>query len=126
MSFTTVASCGTDHAGWLKSIEFYEGEFNILKERLLEIAAKNTGEAVMAEVEHFQNQFIVQRNNLDELKHLIHEHELQVSTDAKLHSGKMDTTRVRQHHEVKEQFDNTEKIINELRHEFNRFLAKWM
>lgn len=126
MSFITVANCATDHAAWLKSIEFYEGEFDILKGRLLEIAAKNTGEAVMAEVEHFQNQFIIQRNNLDELKHAIHEHDLQVSSDAKLHSGKMDTIRVRQHHEVKEQFDNTEKIINDLRHEFNRFLAKWM
>jgi hypothetical protein len=126
MSFTTVAHCGTDHASWLKAIAFYEEEFDILKERLMEIAQKNSGAAIMARVEHFQNQFIVQRNNMDELKHRIREHDLQVSTAARQHSGKMDTANDGVHNSIREQFMGIEKISNELRHEFNQFLSKWM
>ena len=126
MSFTTVAHCGTDHATWLKTIAFYEGEFDILKERLLEIAQKNTGAAIMAQVEHFQNQFIIQRNNMDELKHRVREHDLLVSADAQQHSGKMDTGNDGVHKSIKEQFVSTESIINNLRQEFNQFLSKWM
>jgi hypothetical protein len=126
MSFTTVAHCGTDHAAWLKSIEFYEGEFAILNKRLLEIASKNTGVEILSQVEHFQNQFIIQQNNMDELKHLIRGHDANVSADAKQHSGKMNTLMVGEHHEVREKFERVEKIINDLRQEFNVFLAKWM
>ena len=126
MSFTTVTHCGTEHSAWLKSIEFYEGEFDILKQRLLEIAQKNTGLEIMSQVEHFQNQFIVQRNNLDELKHLIREHDGQVSIDARQHSGKMDVHDIVSHNSVKDQFESIEKVINDLRHEFNLFLAKTM
>jgi len=126
MSFTTVGHCGNDHAAWLKSIEFYEGEFDILKARLLEIAGKNSGTEVSQQVEHFQNQFIVQRNNIDVLKQHIHEHDGKVSKEALAHSGKMDTAFVHQHQDLKEEFDSKEKVINGLRHEFNQFLSKWM
>lgn len=124
MSFTTVAHCGTDHAAWLKSIAFYEDEIEILKQRLLEVAGKNTRLEVMTQVEHFQNQFIIQRNNMDGLKHRIRGHDLLVSQDARQHSGKMDTANAAVHNSVKEDFNRTEEIINELRKEFNQFLSK--
>ena len=73
MSYTTTAHLGHDHLEWLKSIEFYEDEFDILEKRLAEIVSKNNGAEAMAGVEHFQNQFVIQRNNLDELKHSINE-----------------------------------------------------
>ncbi|MFM7300624.1 MAG: hypothetical protein ACKO1R_05725 [Crocinitomicaceae bacterium] len=44
------------------------------------MTSKNTDKEVLKQVEHFQNQFIIQRNNIDELKHTIkiHENELQM------------------------------------------------
>jgi vacuolar-type H+-ATPase subunit H len=126
MSYTTVTHCGNDHLEWLKSIDFYEDEFDTLEKRLMEIADKNSGHEVMAGVEHFQNQFIVQRNNIDELRHSINEHAGKVSADAKAHAGKMETYLIGEHDRVKDQFNIFEKIVKELRHEFNLFLAKWM
>jgi hypothetical protein len=126
MNFTTVAHCGTDHAAWLKSVAFYEGEFDSMNERLMEIASKNTGVETMAEVEHFQNQFIIQRNNMDELKHQVREHDLLVSQEARQHSGKMDSGNATVHNNVKEAFSKTEEIINNLRKEFNQFLSRTM
>ena len=80
----------------------------------------------MAEVEHFQNQFIVQRNNIDELRHSIKEHENVVAADARVHAGKMESSHSGRHAELKDQVVSFEKIFNELRHEFNSFLSKWM
>jgi hypothetical protein len=126
MSYITISHCGNDHLEWLKSIDFYEDEFGTLEKRLMEIADKNSGQEVMAEVEHFQNQFIVQRNNIDELRHSIREHAGKVSVDAKEHAGKMETYLIGEHGRLKDQFDIFEKVIKDFRHEFNLFLAKWM
>jgi tetrahydromethanopterin S-methyltransferase subunit G len=126
MSYTSVAHCGNSHLEWRKSIDFYKDEFNTLEKRLDEIVQKNNKQQVMAGVEHFQNQFIVQRNNLDELKHRIHEHEGKVAADVKIHAGKMQTDLVGEHDLVGMDFDNMEKVIKELRWEFNQFLSKWM
>lgn len=126
MTYTDVSHCGNDHAEWLKSIDFYKGEFNILNKRLQEVAQKNTSADAMAWVEHFQNQFVVQRNNMDELKHSIHVHEDKVATDSREHAGKIETGLVKEHVTIREQLENHEKIIKELRQEFNQFLSKWM
>ena len=115
MSYTTVTQCGNDHSVWLKSLDFYDEEFVILERRLVEIVNKNNSHDAMAGVEHFQNQFIVQRNNIDELMHSINEH-----------AGKMESGLVDEHNSLHEQFDIFEKIVKELRLEYNLFLVKWM
>ena len=126
MSYTTVIHFGSDHLEWLKSIDFYDGELDILENRLKEIVSKNNGAEAMAGVEHFQNQFIIQRNNIDELRHSINEHAVKVSADAKKHAGKMEAGFVGEHEQLKDGVKTFEKIVNGLRHEFNVFLAKWM
>lgn len=126
MSYTTVAHCGTDHQEWLKAIDFYDNELDILEDRLAEVAKKNSSEDAMKGVEHFQNQFIIQRNTIDELRHFIHEHEGKVSRDVQLHAGHIETQQVVGHDSLKEEFASFEKVINELRDEFKLYLSKWM
>ena len=125
MNYTTVSHCGNDHQEWLKSVEFYDQDLDTLEKRLMEIVTKNNTRDVMAGVEHFQNQFIVQRNNMDELRHSIHEHAGKVATVAQAHAGRMETALVGEHDGLGEQVRSFEKIFNELRHEYNLFLAKW-
>lgn len=126
MNYTTVNHCGTDHSEWLKGLDFYDEELDIMKKRLLEIVEKNNGKEIMVEVEHFQNQFVVQRDNIDQLQHDIHEHDKNVATEAQVHAGKMKSSEVGEHSKLKEQVESFEKVFNELRHEFNGFLSKWM
>ncbi len=126
MNYTTVTHCGSDHSQWLKDFGFYDEELDTLENRLLEIVRKNNGKDVMAGVEHFQNQFVVQRNNIDQLQHDIHKHDSIVAKDAQDHAGKMKSSLVEEHSKLKDQVETFEKIFNELRHEYNRFLSKWM
>jgi hypothetical protein len=126
MTYTAVTHCGNDHSHWLKDLGFYDEELDTLEKRLLEIVRKNNGKEVMTGVEHYQNQFVIQRNNIDQLQHDIREHDGIVAAEAQAHAGKMKSTEVGEHSKLKEQVEAFEKVFNELRHEYNRFLSKWM
>ena len=126
MSYTTVAHFGNDHLEWISNIDFYKDELSVLENRLEEVARKNNGAEAMAGVEHFQNQFIIQCDNMDELRHSINQHTGKVSADAKKHAGRMEAGFVGEHEQLRGRVKTFEKIVNDLRHEFNVFLAKWM
>ena len=126
MSYTNAINLGHAHQEWLKALDFYETELEILTGRLTEITAKNTIADAMEPAEHFQNQFIVQKNNIDELKHSINQHAHLVFEDAKKHVGRVEDTRVGEHKEIEGQVLQFEKVINELRQEFNKYATKWM
>ena len=51
-----------EHTDWISKLKFYDDEICILKNRLSEIISKNTQKDILAEAEHFQNQFIIQKN----------------------------------------------------------------
>ncbi len=126
MSSLTVSHIGTEHQEWLQAIEFYKSEFDLLQKRLAEIVSKNTSHEALEGVEHFQNQFIVQRNNIDELRHSINEHVHNVKLDAERHANQVEEERVAEHVKLKDEFSVFEKVVKELRQEFNEYLTKWM
>ena len=77
-------------------------------------------------VEHFQNQFIVQRNNIDELKHEVNIYVSKLGTDAQQHGGRMESNMLDEHAALHEKYEDFERVMNILRHEFNEYLSKWM
>lgn len=126
MSYTTITRIGTDHTIWQKGFGFYKDELEIMEARLSEIAEKNSSFEVRQGVEHFQNQFIVQRNNIDELKHEVNLYVEKLGKDAHLHGGRMESLMINEHADLHEKYENFERVMNILRHEFNEFLSKWM
>lgn len=116
----------SEHSDWIRSIDFYKQEIEILKKRLSEVSIKYSKQEVRAEVEHFQNQFIVQRNNLDELRHAIGEHVNHMQQDTEKMAQHLSNVTLAEHDQRREDLVSLEKVINELRHEFNRFLSRYM
>ena len=115
------------HNSWLRSLDFYKTEINTLKGMLTEIAAKNTGEQVMKEVEHYENQFKVQLENIDILTHDIRENLAEAGRQANASgAGYVDGSLLSKHTELGEKYATEEKIVNELRHSFQLFAAEWM
>jgi hypothetical protein len=45
--------------------------------------------------------------------------------DMQKHVGRVEEHKVVEHHVIEESLLNLERIINEIRHHFNRYLAKW-
>lgn len=126
MRYTNASLLNYEHFDWLKTIDFYKDDLSVLQKRLAEVSFKNTGKEVMADVEHFQNQIIVQRNNLEELSHGIYEHIHHVVEDSRVHAGRVAQPLVEEHSQKKDEFQSLMHVIKGLRHEFNHFIAKWL
>src|SRR5690242_732236 len=89
MSHTATIKSGVLQHEWLRELDFYELEIKILQKMLQEVTAKNTNDEARAGIEHFQNQFILQKNNLDELRASIEDHLELTFDDVKDHTGKV-------------------------------------
>lgn len=114
------------HQEWLGKIAFYRDEVKIMQSRIEEIASKNTGKDILKQVEHFQNQLIIQSSTLDELSHDINKHEQEITEMIKANPIASDHRRAEVHPEHAEGIVSFEKYFNELRHELITFLAKTM
>lgn len=110
----------------LRGIAFYKQELGILQERLQEVAADNTAREVQEKVDHFQNQFLIHGNCLDELKHDIHANDQAIEAELLLTGDLVSEGTATEHKSIHERYVDEEKIFNGLRQEFNRFAAEWM
>lgn len=123
----SITHVNNSHSTWLRSLDFYKSELNILKGELAEIAVKNTHKDVRKEVEHYENQFKVQTENIDTLVHDIKKNVANIAAEAHDgHAGHIEGKLLAQHDNFEKKFEDEEKVINELRHNFQRFAADWM
>ncbi|MBI3238874.1 MAG: hypothetical protein HYZ43_08575 [Flavobacteriia bacterium] len=115
-----------ENTEWMSKLNFYKDEIEILKGRLEEITGKNNAHEVLSQVEHFQNQWIIQRNNIDEISHQVKANEASLLEEINSNPVAVDHRKVEYHAQEQELVDSFEKNFNDLRQEFNTFSAKWM
>lgn len=115
-----------EHRQWLNRLAFYGDEIKIMQNRIAEVASRNTVQEVMAQLEHFQNQLIIQSSTIDQLNHDIKKHEQVIAAEAQKNPVAADHRRTEIHPEQKEAVASFEKVFNELRHELIHWLAKVM
>ena len=116
----------SENSEWASKLNFYRDEIAILKTRLEEIASKNSNKDVLLEVEHFQNQFIIQKNNIDEISHNVKMNEESLQKEINSNPIAVDHRKVEYHIKEKNAVESFEKNFNDLRSEFKVFLAKHM
>jgi hypothetical protein len=114
------------HNDAIRGLDFYRDELTILNERLGEIAAANTNREVAEQVEHFQNQFIIHNEQIDELQHALRENLQLVAKQVIQTGGQTNETSLPANEGLYEKYLTEEKMLNELRHDFNRFASKWL
>ncbi len=113
-----------EHKVWMNELNFYADEVRIYEHQLEELVGKNIKE-MLPGLEKFQNNFIRQKEVLDELRHeiRIHEHELVLAVNA---VGKAIENNGRHDHEAfEEKVEIFKKIYVELKGEFLNFWRKW-
>lgn len=115
-----------DHTLWLNTLDFCKQEITILEHRMEEIAKRNTVKDVMAELEHFQNQYIRQNEVIDELRHELKQHENALEKESKEHPVAIDHRLFTDHTGHREAMVTFEKIYRELKEEFMQWLVKRM
>lgn len=111
---------------WLRELAFYKDELAILTKRLEEAAAKNTSGEVLAQVEHFQNRFIMLREQADILKHDISVRAKEVEELVKSKPEHIDEKFAATNDTDLTRVKDFSKSISDTRFEFNTFLSKVM
>jgi hypothetical protein len=112
-----------EHQLWTSEAKFFADELKIYQKRLEEVASKNTSQDILKQVEHFQNKFIIQKEQLDILNHEVTVHEQWLAKQAKNHPVAIDHQLFADHTTMHERMDAFRKIYAELKVEFIRFLA---
>ena len=115
------------HNDWLHALGFYKQELDIMRNRLTEVAGKNTGSEMLTHVEQFENQIQLKKENIDVLTHNIKENVSRISAQAEESpAGYIDGDLQFIHNNLGDNFKREEISINELRHSFNTFAAQWL
>ena len=115
-----------ENTDWMNRVAFYKDEITILQGILSEITSKNTGDEALKEVEHYQNQFIVQRDNLDQLAHNIRLNEQKFQQEVNDNPVAVDHRRTEYHQAEKDFIEYFENNFKGLRTDFKTFSSKWM
>ena len=121
-----ISRISNEHSDWNRGSAFYLDEISILSNRLQEISIVYSNEEVKSQVEHFQNQFIIQKNNLEELKKKINNHEHHLSQDAIHHAQHLTKETIEEHDQLRGEYMDLVKVIVELKHDFYKFVASYM
>jgi len=122
----TIYNEHTENMDWLSRLFFYKDEIAIMQRRLEEIVQANNSKEVLAQVEHFQNQLIIQKNNIDMIKHDVKQNESSLVKNITNNPVAVDHRKVVSHEKEKEEIETFEKHFNELRKELQEFLSKWL
>ena len=107
-------------------LDFYKDEIKILEGRLGELASKNSKNDILGELEKYQNQLIIQRNNIDEIAHKVKINEDTLVKEIEKNPVAVDHRHVPYHGAEKELVEGFESNFNSLRSDLNGFISKWM
>jgi hypothetical protein len=126
MQSTSGKHINYDYTAWQQALGFYKDELGIFKNRLTEVAAKNTGQETMQQVEHFQNQLLVHIESIDTLRHDIKVHLAEMAGTMQEQAGHVTHAQLDMQVALKDRYETEAKLFAELKESFNRFLTKVM
>nr|WP_314895682.1 hypothetical protein [uncultured Flavobacterium sp.] len=122
----TIYQLHEEHKTWLNKLLFYKDELKIMDNRILEVAKKNTSKEVRSLADHFNNQLIIQKEQIDILNHDIKSHELYLEAAALDNPNGIDNEKFSDHKKHRESIATFEKLFKDLREDLIDFLSKWM
>jgi hypothetical protein len=115
-----------ENTEWQNSLSFYKDELKIMQNRLGEIASKNSSKDILALVDHFQNQLIIQKEQIDWISHSINLSNDAINAEVKKNPTAVDHRTMSDHIAVRNSMEIFETIFTSLKKELNTFLSQWM
>lgn len=110
---------------WINELNFYKEEISLFERYLAKTISSNTDKEVAVGIEHFQNQFILQKEVIDHLKHDLRVSEKQLTGFVKELSGLgLENIKMDNHATLRERMKTFRTIYTELKKEFKAFEVK--
>lgn len=108
-----------EHIAWNNELDKIAKEIEGFEGILSELASPTN----KMKVEHFQNQFLIQKNAIAKLKNEIQKHDIAIEQSDKKPFESVKGVEADYHKKISEKIDTEIKIMDELRSEFNSFKA---
>ena len=115
-----------EHVQWNRELSFWEDELKSFKKRLEELVTRWTDKTVLAQLEHYQNEFILHDAIIDKLQEAIEAHEARIAGISKTEKDVLDAQYVKKHLEFRNKMETQRQIYADLKKEFFKFLTKYM
>ena len=115
-----------EHEQWRSELAFWKDELKSFNNRLSELVTRWTDKEVLAQLEHYQNQFILHGGVIENLRETIEKHEINIAGHSQKGNVSMDVALVKVHLEFREKMETQRQIYADLKKEFFRFLSKYM
>jgi len=115
-----------EHIQWRRELAFWEDELKSFKNRLSELVTRWTDKKVLAQLEHYQNEFILHGGIIQDLLEAIDEHETRIAGQSITGTDAIDTQLAKKHLEFRNRMETQRQIYTDLKKEFFRFLTKYM
>ncbi|TNE49773.1 MAG: hypothetical protein EP344_17830 [Bacteroidetes bacterium] len=113
------------HRTWLNYLSFYKDEMDIFQRRLDEVVSKHLNDKeVMPQVEHFQNQLILQKEQHDILRHDIKQYENKIEAAYEANPVLAENSRVPGEDELAERVQTFARLFKEMKDAFYHFVAR--
>lgn len=131
MSYTTVkkvhiSDLHFDHVLWKNELSFYKEELVIFQKRLDEVSGKNTSAEMKPEQSRLQNQLLIQKNEIDEISHILNVHEDSIASHSKEHPVASDHSLHTDHAGLRERVKQFIVLYTPFKQELMKFLSTWM
>ena len=121
---TTVFSLHKEYNESISELNFYKREINTFQQRLAQLAMQSEPVEVRANLEQIQNQFILEKEVVDELIHKLHDSEKQLVGFVKEVSGLgLENMNMDNRPNLREDMHTFRKIYFDLKSRFKTFAA---
>ena len=115
-----------EHERWKSELLFWRDEMKSFTKRLEELVTRWSDKEVLAQLEHFQNEFILHGGRIDEFLEGIENHEHQIAGSSKSGEDSMDRILFKKHLEFRDEMETEREMFHTLKKEFFAFLTKYM
>lgn len=115
-----------EHKQWEGELAFWEDELKSFNNRLSELVTRWTDKDVLAQLEHYQNEFVLHGGVIEDLQESINEHEERIAGQSIEGEEAIDVQLAKKHVEFRNRIETQREIYADLKKEFFRFLEKYM
>jgi hypothetical protein len=113
-----------DHELWLAEMAFWKQEIDILDKYLAAVIITLADRDSRGEVDHFQNQFFIQRNFINSLKNDVKAQEKLISQlEVDINNRLLQQKKADDEYEIRDKMLTNEKLYNELKLSFKEWLS---
>lgn len=115
-----------EHEQWKGELAFWKQELLFFNNKLSELVTRWTNKDVLAQLEHYQNEFILHGGVIEDLQETIEKHETRIAAQSKEGEDAIDVRLAEQHVAFRDKMETQREIYADLKKEFFRFLEKYM